>query len=243
LSTAPVRAPLAIAAAALLALPAAAGATSAAPPEPAAPTLHRSWTAQILLPARARAAPRGGARVMDRLVHYTAFSRRAQVLMVTGVRRERGRVTWVRVQVPRRPNGTNVWLRRQSVLLRSLTTRLRVRTGARRVEVWRDGRRVASYPAAVGTGGTPTPTGLFAVQDPVASSRSYLGPYILTLTAHSTVLRSFMGGNGLTAIHGTNAPGLLGRAVSNGCIRVSNRAVSRLYDIVSPGMPVEVVRT
>jgi lipoprotein-anchoring transpeptidase ErfK/SrfK len=76
----------------------------------------------------------------------------------------------------------------------------------------------------------------------VGAQRSYLGPYILTLTAYSEVLSSFMGGNGLVAIHGTDAPGLLGRAVSHGCIRVSNTVVRRLYSVVHPGTPVEIVR-
>jgi lipoprotein-anchoring transpeptidase ErfK/SrfK len=85
---------------------------------------------------------------------------------------------------------------------------------------------------------------MFAIQDPVpsaASQRAYLGPYILTLTAYSPVLTSFMGGNGLVAIHGTDANHLLGGAVSHGCIRVSNQAVTRLYRSVRPGVPVEIL--
>jgi hypothetical protein len=215
-------------------------------PIPGAPTLERAWTARILYPVAGRAAPRRSAHMVARVYHYTAFSRRPQVLMVTGVVQDRSGREWVRVQLPKRPNGTEAWLPRASVDLESTTLRLRIRVLSKRVEVWRAGRLRASYRAAVGTGHTPTPLGLFAIQDPVASStyqRSYLGPYILTLTAHSSVLREFMGGDGLIAIHGTNVPGVLGQAVSHGCVRVSNEAVTRLEHAVRPGTPVEIVRS
>ncbi len=233
--------------AASLALAPLAAAAPASPPEPAAPTQAVSWTAQILHPVTARRAPRDSAKVAGRLTTYTAFWRRAQRLMVlapvqtdpaTGKR-------WVLVRLPGRPNLAKGFVPENAVRLRATRTRIVVRVRARKVEVWRAGRRQARFTAAVGTGSTPTPTGLFAVQDPVPSGpsqRSYLGPYIITLTAYSNVLTSFMGGNGLIAIHGTNATSQLGRAVSHGCIRVSNQTVARLYRITAPGTPVEILR-
>lgn len=223
-----------------------AGALVGSTAAPGAPTARIAWTARILYPVDARSAPRADARVVDRVMHYTAFSRRPQILMVTGHEVGPDGVGWVRVELPQRPNGRQAWVPEQAAELSTTTLRLRVRTRSHRVEVWRDGRLVETFRAAVGTGSTPTPTGLFAIQDPVVSrgeQRSYLGPYILTLTAHSAVLRSFMGGDGLVAIHGTNAPGLLGQAVSHGCIRVSNEAVVALHRLVGPGTPVQIVRT
>lgn len=231
--------------AASLALAPLAAAAPGAPSEPAAPTPAISWTAQILHPVTARRAPRDSAKVAGRLTAYTAFWRRAQRLMVlapvqtdpaTGRR-------WVLVRLPGRPNLAQGFVPASAVRLRATRTRIVVRVRARKVEVWRGGRRLARFAAAVGTGSTPTPTGLFAVQDPVPSApsqRSYLGPYIITLTAYSNVLKSFMGGNGLIAIHGTNATSQLGRAVSHGCIRVSNPAVTRLYRVTAPGTPVQI---
>ncbi len=208
-----------------------------------------SWTARILEPVTARTAPTATARPAAQLLHYTAFSRRPQVLMVTGNAEETlaGGATrsWVRVQLPTRPNESQGWVPRSSVKLAATSIRIRVRLGARRVEISRDGATIKSFRAAVGTGGTPTPTGGFAVQDPVvagAAESTYLGPYIITLTAYSTVLRSFMGGDGLVAIHGTNAPGSLGQAVSHGCVRVSNDAVRTLWRFADPGTPVDIVQ-
>jgi lipoprotein-anchoring transpeptidase ErfK/SrfK len=215
--------------------------------EPGAPTAAISWTAQITRSVAVRKAPREGAKVAARVTTYTAFWRRAQQLMVLSTIQTdpaTGR-RWVLVRLPGRPNLAQGFVPLDAVKLRATRTRIVVRLGARKVELWRSGRRVARWSAAVGTGSTPTPTGLFAVQDPVPSAdfqRSYLGPYIITLTAYSPVLTSFMGGNGLVAIHGTNATGLLGQAVSHGCIRITNDAVTRLYSTVAPGTPVEIVR-
>lgn len=43
-------------------------------------------------------------------------------------------------------------------------------------------------------------------------------------------------------IHGTNAPGSIGRAASSGCIRMLNRDVVDLYERVHIGAPVQVIR-
>jgi lipoprotein-anchoring transpeptidase ErfK/SrfK len=43
-------------------------------------------------------------------------------------------------------------------------------------------------------------------------------------------------------IHGTNAPGSIGHAVSNGCIRMLNEDVVDLFERVHIGAPVMVVR-
>ena len=48
---------------------------------------------------------------------------------------------------------------------------------------------------------------------------------------------------GLYRIHGTNAPGSIGRATSHGCIRMHNRHVMDLYERVHIGAPVFVVRS
>jgi len=221
-------------------------AAEAVAPEAGVTTPQVSWVARVLLPSAGRSAPNARARAVGRVMHYTAYSRRPNDLMVTGTFTEPDGRRWVRVQLPKRPNGATAWLPESAVQLRALTTRIRVRLRSRTVEVVRNGSVVSRFRAAVGTGGTPTPVGTFAVQDPVHSSpsqRSYLGPYIITLTAFSPVLRTFMGGPGLIAIHGTSAPQLLGQAVSHGCIRISNDSVSKLWSVVQPGMRVEITRT
>jgi lipoprotein-anchoring transpeptidase ErfK/SrfK len=47
---------------------------------------------------------------------------------------------------------------------------------------------------------------------------------------------------GPVAIHGTNRPSLLGLPISNGCIRISNAAVQRLWNVAPAGTPVLIQR-
>ena len=54
--------------------------------------------------------------------------------------------------------------------------------------------------------------------------------YLHTLSGQDTAIR----------IHGTTEPGSIGRAVSNGCIRMRNEAVMDLFDKVPLGTPVYV---
>jgi lipoprotein-anchoring transpeptidase ErfK/SrfK len=46
-------------------------------------------------------------------------------------------------------------------------------------------------------------------------------------------------GNGY-ALHGTNQPDSIGRAVSHGCVRLRNEDIARLYDMVAVGTPVYI---
>jgi len=60
------------------------------------------------------------------------------------------------------------------------------------------------------------------------------------LSGYSEVLFEFGGGDGQMGIHGTNDPTSLGRNVSNGCIRMSNAAITRLAKTLPLGVPVEI---
>ena len=65
------------------------------------------------------------------------------------------------------------------------------------------------------------------------------GPGAIGISAFSEVLTGWTQG-GPIAIHGTNRPELLGRAVSNGCIRLRNDLLQRLFDRTRAGTPVTV---
>jgi len=51
-----------------------------------------------------------------------------------------------------------------------------------------------------------------------------------------------LSGGGEYAIHGTNAPGSVGGFVSHGCIRMYNQDIMDLYERVSYGTTVVVLR-
>jgi hypothetical protein len=156
---------------------------------------------------------------------------------------ERCRATWYRVRMPRRPNGSVGWVRARDVTTAVVHTRILVDLSSRLVTLYRDGRKVLSTTAAVGAPGTPTPVGTFYVDQRLLASdpRGPYGPGAIGIAAYSDVLTGWAQG-GPIAIHGTNRPDLLGKAISNGCVRVRNGALLRLFRGTLAGTPVVIQR-
>jgi lipoprotein-anchoring transpeptidase ErfK/SrfK len=143
------------------------------------------------------------------------------------------------VQIPKRPNGVTAWVPARQVEVAKLSTRIVVDLSERRVTLYKNGKPVLRSKAAVGAPATPTPTGRFYVnQRLIPSDKSGpFGPGALGVSAFSNVLTGWTQG-GPIAIHGTNAPWSIGKAVSNGCIRIPNSALTKLFEEALSGTPV-----
>jgi hypothetical protein len=153
----------------------------------------------------------------------------------------RCKAAWYRVLVPVKPNGTVGYVRARVVNLRLLRSHVLIDVSARRLTVSHRGRILLRTKAAVGARATPTPLGRFYVNQRFRDDPN--GPYgwaAIGISAFSEVLTGWPQG-GPVAIHGTNRPSLLGLPVSNGCIRVSNDAIQRLWRLAPTGTPVLVV--
>jgi hypothetical protein len=113
---------------------------------------------------------------------------------------------------------------------------------ARRVLVYRAGRVLRRYRAIVGSPATPTPRGDTFVEENISLGRDLVGaPFALALSARSSVLQEFAGGPGQVALHGLgNVGGELGTAVSHGCVRLADDAITWLAARLDPGVPVTV---
>jgi len=164
----------------------------------------------------------------------------ATVFGVRGGRVDRRcRPTWYLVELPMRPNGVTGWVRASAVDVEKVTARIEVDLSDRRVTLFRDGRRVLTATAAVGSPATPTPTGKYYVNQrliPTDPSGPF-GPGAVGISAFSDVLTGWTQG-GPIAIHGTNAPWSIGKAVSNGCIRLPNPTLRRVFGQAIAGTPV-----
>jgi lipoprotein-anchoring transpeptidase ErfK/SrfK len=153
----------------------------------------------------------------------------------------RCRRTWYRVQLPLRPNGVVGYVRAWAVDIGRVRTRIVVDLSDRRVILYERGRRTLATPAAIGSSATPTPTGRFYVNQRLvpADPGGPFGPGAIGISAFSDVLTGWTQG-GPIAIHGTNQPWSIGRAVSNGCVRVRNDVLRRLFRAAIAGTPVEI---
>jgi lipoprotein-anchoring transpeptidase ErfK/SrfK len=220
-------------------------------PEPqpfdvAAPSrAHGSTVARIVAPTFARARLESDKRGW-RVSTATAWSKQPQVLLVLDAAIADGR-DWVKVLLANRPNGSAGWVPRDGVVLDRTRYWVAVHVRARRVTVYRKGKRVRRFRAVVGAPGTPTPRGLAAIyeRNRQPDPNAFLGPWALPLTSLSEVLESYGGGPGRVAIHGRAGASLrdpLGTARSHGCIRVNNDDVVWMADRVPVGTPVRVKR-
>jgi lipoprotein-anchoring transpeptidase ErfK/SrfK len=120
-------------------------------------------------------------------------------------------------------------------------TRIIVDLSAKRVTLYRSGTPVLRTSAAIGSPATPTPTGSFYVNQRLVPTdpTGPFGPGAVGVSAFSNVLTGWTQG-GPVAIHGTDEPWSIGHAASNGCIRVRNDIVRRLFRWTLAGTPVVV---
>ena len=149
---------------------------------------------------------------------------------------------WWQVLLPTPPNGSSGWVRAADVTTSTTMYRLTVDLSAHRLRVYRDGRLLVDTPAAIGTADTPTPGGQYYLTELLRTPDpgGPYGPYAYGLSGRSETLTRFAGHDPVIGIHGTNQPGMLGRSVSHGCIRVSNSVIRRLAGMLPLGTPVQI---
>ena len=218
----------------LLALSVAAPGARADPPAAFPRAGGINWNAIAVRSEPTTSAPRIG------VLHEFRPDFRHQVVFAVGQQvGEDGRL-WYRVLLSKRPNGSTGWVRADGVDLQPVRTTVRVARGERKLEVLKAGRVVFETTVAVGAPGTETPLGRFYLMTEFRPTDSFYGTWAFETSAYSPTLTDWPGG-GKIGIHGTSAPGLLGQAVSHGCIRVSNAAADRLHKLVSPGTALEIV--
>ena len=149
--------------------------------------------------------------------------------------------SWYRVKLPMRPNGVVGYVRPADVRVEKVTTRIVIDVSARKLAFYRGGKLVLTTPVAVGAPSTPTPIGRFYVNQRLVTTNAGgpFGPAALGVSAFSNVLTGWTQG-GPIGIHGTNQPWSIGRAVSNGCIRVPNATLQKIFDATLGGSPVVI---
>jgi len=147
--------------------------------------------------------------------------------------------TWYRVQLPMRPNGIVGWVPASQLAVGTIPTRIEVDESARKLTLYDNGRPVLVSRVAVGSPATPTPTGAYYVDQRLIPKDPHgpYGPAAVGVSAFSNVLTGWTRG-GPIGIHGTDEPWSIGHNVSNGCIRLPNPLVRRLFKLTLSGTPV-----
>nr|WP_236714802.1 L,D-transpeptidase [Nonomuraea pusilla] len=155
---------------------------------------------------------------------------------------ERDEGEWLQVLLPIRPNGSKGWIKAADVTLTETSYRVEIDRGAFRFTVHDGDRVVRTGKVATGEAGTPTPPGRYFFTElvkPTGDGGAY-GAYAFGLSGFSPVLKSFAGGPGQLAIHGTNSPSAIGTRASHGCVRVSNDDITWMAKNLAIGTPVVI---
>ncbi|HSD24217.1 MAG TPA: L,D-transpeptidase [Solirubrobacterales bacterium] len=175
-----------------------------------------------------------GGRILDRVGARTEFGS----MRVFWIEKVRG--DWFGVPASELPDGELAWVRDDSRGLELSQTRfwITAEVSRRRLELRYGNRVLDRFPVGVGSPGSPTPLGDFAITDGLVGKG--LGPWygccVLALSGHQPNLPAgWIGGNRM-AIHGT--PGAVGGATSRGCLRASDPDMISLFARVPLGTPV-----
>jgi lipoprotein-anchoring transpeptidase ErfK/SrfK len=132
---------------------------------------------------------------------------------------------------------------RAGITPRPAERRIMVSIPDRKLALLEDGRILKVYPVAVGTRGTPSPTGRFKVINRIVSPAYYHEGEVIPPGRSNPLGNRWMGLNKKGyGIHGTNVPRSIGKAASHGCIRMAKQDVEELFDIVRVGDVVEIHR-
>jgi hypothetical protein len=224
---------------------AAIGCVFSAPAGAAGPRVPASQPLVVVLHAHvARTRPSVHSGRIESLDAWRPLTRARTVLPVLGHATSRTGGSWLWVRLPGRPNGHRGWISAHRTRRTSTRWNLSVKLSTRRVTVYHGGRARRHFRAVIGKPSTPTPRGVFFIEEALAlSSYEAGGPFALATSARSNVFQEFEGGPGQIGIHGTNGlTGTLGTAVSHGCIRLGTRVITWLARRIGAGVPLTIRR-
>ena len=112
----------------------------------------------------------------------------------------------------------------------------------RKLAVLEGDRVLRVFPTAVGAPSSPSPVGSYKIVELIPDPTWYGKRKIVPPGRSNPLGTRWLGlstkGYG---IHGTNAPSSIGHDASHGCIRMRNRDVEQLFDMVRVGDEVELV--
>lgn len=111
----------------------------------------------------------------------------------------------------------------------------------RKLAVLEGGRVLKVFSTAVGAARTPSPTGEYRIVRRVSDPAWYGKGQVVPPGKNNPVGTRWLGLNlkGY-GIHGTNRPASIGHSASHGCIRLRNRDIEELFDMVAVGDVVEL---
>ncbi len=106
---------------------------------------------------------------------------------------------------------------------------IKINLAARRLTLFKDDKAFRTYPIAIGKILTQTPKGIYKIINKQVNPGGPFGARWMGLNRRGY------------GIHGTNNPSSIGNAVSHGCIRMYNKDVIEVFNLVGVGTTVRII--
>ena len=155
---------------------------------------------------------------------------------------------WLPVWLPIPPNESQAFIHADDVELYTHSYRITVNQTNFTLTLTESEQPVIETQVGLGRAGRETRPGFYYTTELLQSPNpgGAYGPFAYGISGFAEdpeVINEFGGSEGVAVlgIHGTNDPGALGSAVSSGCMRVNNDAITQMAETLPLGVPVEVV--
>jgi lipoprotein-anchoring transpeptidase ErfK/SrfK len=147
---------------------------------------------------------------------------------------------WFYVIVPDRSNKKIGWARTSDLAGYKIAQALEINTESHKMALIKGTKCLRVFPVAVGKPSTPTPHGVFFVNDKLAAPNAAYGHTVLGTSAYSPAFVTFGGLDAAIGIHGTNEDSSVGHPVSHGCVRMHIGDSDWLVKLIKLGTPVYI---
>ena len=120
--------------------------------------------------------------------------------------------------------------------------RIAINVASRLLTYYENDKKIAMYPLGLGKTYSPTPVGYFKILEKVVNP-TWTDPasgYSISSGPDNPLGYRWMQIKDNYGIHGTNRPDSIGGYVSNGCIRMLEKDVEKLFAAVDVGTPVDI---
>jgi lipoprotein-anchoring transpeptidase ErfK/SrfK len=140
---------------------------------------------------------------------------------------------WAQVLLPTRPNASSGWVHATSAAVDIAHNDAVVNVDVKnfKLEILKGGQSQGSWTIGTGTSEHPTPTGRAYIMASIAETVNKYSKIVLPLSFHSNSLETFGGAPGVIGMHTWPDDSFVGKASSDGCIRVTPDVLDKLAQL------------
>ncbi|EIF00835.1 L,D-transpeptidase family protein [Saccharomonospora glauca] len=137
---------------------------------------------------------------------------------------------WAQILLPTRPNGATGWIDTSGDAVESARNDFVVNVDLEsfHLEILENGEKIGEWTVGIGEPDSPTPQGRAYILASIEETVNDYSPIVLPLSYHSNSHESYGGGPGTVGIHTWPDDSFVGKANSDGCIRVTKDALDAL---------------